>query len=154
MDSNEFRIGNLLMDESTGALLLVDALARDNVTTYVINRNLYPLPKGWRSVEVLLTNEWLMRFGFVYPNFSPEFDTNYNNDYDFETVNLNGFLLFKKDNFLIGFKNDRFFIVYENAGYDEQAHIYSFGISFKFVHHLQNLYFALTGEELIYNLIA
>ena len=68
-----------------------------------------------------LTEQWLLNFGF-------------------ETINI-GKIIYRKNGIEIYVKNDKF--------------IFQYGISLsqtsiiEFVHHLQNLYFELTGEELI-----
>jgi hypothetical protein len=73
-----------------------------------------------------LTEEWLVRFGF--------FINNYESD-NFGTT-------------VYQFKN---FAIYCNASVNKWLVCYIDGVELESVHQLQNLYFALTGEELKLN---
>jgi hypothetical protein len=70
---------------------------------------------------VQLTEEWLLKFGF----------------------SINGIVFWKKSLFLVYFKG--LFYIMPNINRRTQR-----GLVIKYVHQLQNLYFALTGEELTY----
>lgn len=64
MKTEELRIGNLLIDSLTGELLKVCDLSESHITTSVIDRSKFPLPKGWQANPMPLTEEWLLKFGF------------------------------------------------------------------------------------------
>lgn len=72
-----------------------------------------------------LTEEWLLRFGFV-----KEFNADENSD-----------------SFYLKDCDDSFYIDYDNSWYIG-ATSYGYLKGTHYVHQLQNLYFALTGEEL------
>ncbi|MBO9671946.1 MAG: hypothetical protein J7577_00765 [Sphingobacteriaceae bacterium] len=58
MKATELRIGNLLRDKLTGAILRVDELnSEGKIVTYVIDRSKYPLPKGWQLDYIPLTED-------------------------------------------------------------------------------------------------
>jgi len=120
MKVSELRIGNLLQDKVTKTELKVIRLTENDIVTYVIDRSKFPLQDGWGMEPILLTEEWLLKFGgesiivedypiyFIYP-FNIEY-------YENECIVLIG-------------------------GFSE--------IKVKYVHQLQNLYFALTEKELV-----
>jgi hypothetical protein len=112
MKANELRIGNFVSID--GVLKPIKVFIIDTTETSV-NTKYKPIP---------LTEEWLLKFGFVYNIDSyykrhTESETNF--DWDIETglyiIDDNGLVL------------------------KDISHI-------EYVHQLQNLYFALTGEEL------
>ena len=76
---------------------------------------------GNRYSYISLTEKWLLKFGFEVY----EFDNGQPNQYRFKS---------------------RLIVIRENEFYD-----YGSNVKIQNVHQLQNLYFALTGEELIYN---
>jgi hypothetical protein len=76
-----------------------------------ISNNLEPIP---------LTEEWLLKFGFVY------------HDDD-------GIITYSRDNIVI-FQRYRLDFYFELSNYKDAE--------LEYVHQLQNLYYALTGEEL------
>ena len=77
-----------------------------------------------------LTEEWLVKFGFEKKQ--NKFDNRWDNEYGFE----------------IEVQGDK----YAYCVWDESApHLTTFLGHCKYVHQLQNLYFALTGEELTLN---
>lgn len=122
MRVNELRIGNLLRDKVSKTELKVIELTEKDIITYVIDRSLFPLKNGWGIEPILLTEEWLLNFGFVPNGFSMvkgEFDVEIWLESEIGHT-------FKWNDFVIS-------------------------ISLKYVHQLQNLYFALTNEELIIN---
>ena len=128
MKSSELRIGNLAQDEMSGAIIRVSGITTENQSFYVIDRDKYPLPNGWKAVPIPLTEEWLVRFGFAIDTSKHgELATLKN---DFELWKSNGW---KEWNLQTG-------------GYDAESN--DFSVDLKYVHQLQNLYFALTGEEL------
>lgn len=65
IQAKELRIGNILKDKLTGALLRVDELTIEGkIVTYVIDRSKYPLPKGWQITPVEISEEILLKCGF------------------------------------------------------------------------------------------
>jgi hypothetical protein len=125
MESKELRIGNLLLDndkiicevkEIRENYILTNSL--DNFKTLVAQIGLYePIP---------LTEEWLLRFGFV------ECLDNYILDIS-QRISLVYFD-----------RNECQFSIIQDVNNEIAL---KFG-AVKYVHQLQNLYFALTGEEL------
>ena len=118
MKSTELRIGNLLRDKVSKTELEVIELNQFDIVTYVIDRSKFPLKDGWGIEPIPLTEEWLLKFGF------------------------NGI---KSPNkyIQVGLVNDDFVnnlmtVVYKQVALMKIQH----------VHQLQNLYFALIGEEL------
>lgn len=121
MKASDFRLGNLYHFEDVSGMVVerVDYIENDMVDVNPMNL-IHPIP---------LTEEWLLKFGFDKSTFGsiPMFFS----------------------------KNDSFSYIQEQAygcngnyGYclnDEKMWF----LEIKYVHQLQNLYFALTGEELI-----
>jgi len=120
MNTNELMIGNLCQDKISGALLKVTGTHENDISFYVIDRNLFPLQPGWQAEPIPLTEEWLLKFGF---------EKNDNNQFILMEGSVD--ILFNKD--LNGWTCDGI-----NFSINMTEH----------VHQLQNLYFALTGEEL------
>ena len=117
MKANELRIGNLVdWDEKT---------IRSKVKGIHPSGNYLHLDNGWvqlsRCEPILLTEEWLVRFGF-------------------EKLTKGGSIYKLKDFHVQDFSP---LGIYECNNH----------IEIKYVHQLQNLYFALTGEELKDNLV-
>ena len=122
MNTTEFRIGNLLQDAVSKTPLKVVCLTETGIETYVIDRSKFPLPNGWKAEPIPLTEEWMLKLGFE--------------KYDEKTYTDNtGFILNKNENgtFEISIENTFADMLYAQTPY---------------VHTFQNLYFALTGEEL------
>jgi hypothetical protein len=129
MKATELRIGNLTQD-SKGNLLKVIGLTDDNISYYVVDRSKFPLEVGWQAKPIPLTEEWLVKFGFKITK-DPEHNF-YEKPFDIYHVQLKR---------LIG--RDVFYLELNKPN----------GASYlikqiNHVHQLQNLYFALTGEEL------
>lgn len=123
MKANELRLGNYLQDSITKTTLEVIQLNNTGIYTYVIDRSKYPLKEGWKLEPIPLTEEWLLKFGLQKRYGSSLFGFTANG-YTIE-IDLN-----KKE---------------VHFNFDEYT---GFAVNFNYVHHLQNLYFALTGEEL------
>lgn len=121
--ANELRIGNYILDDE-GIIIRVNQIAEpDNkqLTECIngFNQNMLAACNG-----IPLTEEWLVKFGFTYwdgRNY-------YYND-------LLGFYFYKKGKRRLSMTN----LVFD-------AHVNK---RLDYVHQLQNLYFALTGGELI-----
>ena len=120
MKANELRIGNLLRDKVSKTELEVIELSENNIITKVIDRSKFPLKDGWGIEYIPLTEEWLLKFGFDKKGNKGKLN-----------VILSG-------NF--GYKNGK---TYFNSWVILESQP-------KYVNQLQNLYFALTGEELTF----
>lgn len=131
MKANELRIGNLLLDELTKELLKVIEISETGFSTKVINRDKFPLPDGWKAKPIQLTEEWLLKFGFFEHKSGKEsmsFTSSLYASPCFEAIRLeDGTFYFLSFNLM--------------SATIEQPDL-------KYVHQLQNLYYALTGQEL------
>lgn len=125
--ANELRIGNLCWDIHSKELLEVTALSNEGPVGFaVVNRDKYPLPDGWQAAYIPLTPEWLERMGFE--KSGPQTWV--------ERLDEYSLLVIFDDN------------TYELLDIVEHMSVRSYDNRIEFVHRLQNLYFALTGEEL------
>lgn len=118
--SNEIRIGNLLHDGS-GRLCRVEEISKNSFKAPAIVGGLTTVDPTHSYIEI--TKEWLLKFGF-YEVAAWMF---VNGDYRAE------FML-----------QDRVVTIRVKTGNNTSTAI----ADIIFVHQLQNLYFALTGEEL------
>lgn len=126
--ANELRIGNFVFDDYSG-VMEVASISDD----YVSLRKNKRLPMGRydnNNIEPIpLTEEWLVRFGF---------------NCKYKSVHNHWSL----GSFGIEQASD----VDDDGGSIPQLEEFTYGFTYypeiKYVHQLQNLYFALTGEEL------
>jgi hypothetical protein len=125
MKPSELRIGNLLRDELTKTELRVTGLKVDGVLTHVIDRSKFPLPDGWSIEPIPVTEDMLIRFGFEINRRTKEGNPIW------RCLSEDGFFEVEQ----IG---DGFFL-------DDNQ---SYGTQIDWVHQLQNLFFALTRDEL------
>jgi len=128
MKASELRIGNLCQDKMSGAQLKVTGLKENDISFYVIDRDLFPLQPGWQAEPIKLTEEWLLKFGF----------TRHHADYANDVIYIKNV----PDN------TEFEWGVYPN-GVGSGIQIKNRNL-LKHVHQLQNLYFALTEEELTF----
>lgn len=120
MIANEFRLGNRVLVPDTGQEAEITAINKH--VGVVVNSSM-----AWINIEsvkpIPLTEEWLIKFGFESEQ----------NDYDKQ---INCFVF-----------NQITLYDHQNGSYSlyryNDAHVY-----LPHVHQLQNLYFALTSEEL------
>lgn len=118
MKANELRIGNCIL--KNGSNYIIDTLFFVDVYDgTVMDFELQPIP---------LTEEWLLKFGFEKDE---EYDEAGLVDYRYE-LNIN------TASFTSNWNTEESYYVNYNQG----------GVDIFYVHQLQNLYFALTGEEL------
>jgi hypothetical protein len=122
MKVEQLRIGNLLRDKISKTDLKVIGLTEENVVTYVIDRSQYPLTDGWGIEPIPLTEEWLVKFGFKQDE---ELGYRWYIEWCGCVV-----LTYDLDDYTI-----------------KVSDTWEFGKR-EFVHQLQNLYHALTNEEL------
>lgn len=122
MKATELRIGNIvLLDDEEITLTGI----KGNTVFWKDGFDMTGLT-GAEIKPIPLTEEWLLKFGF-----KPIDERGYSK----EIVN-------KKDNYEYNFVLSKV-----DDGYDNDVCLYTI----KYVHQLQNLYFALTGKELIIN---
>jgi hypothetical protein len=123
MKSQELRIGNFVQ-----AKLLIPVLGNTKYLTVssVEIRDCEHYKENWSYEPIPLTEEWLVRLGFVYEDLGD--DTPYE--------------WYVKDGMQIWNFNNQHWIcdMLDQNRFNQD--------DFKHVHQLQNLYFALTGEEL------
>lgn len=136
MNATEFRLGNLTQDQQ-GTLLRVDELCyssdRESLTVvyYVLDRSKLPLSDGWEAEPIQLTTHLLKRFGFEKTG---------------EYVNT-GREIYRIDGLYFDVLCDPSKTLLYLADPDTGRVV----TNFHYAHRLQNLYFALTGEELTTN---
>ena len=120
MKASELRIGNWIKHDMFDKPMQVIGINIDDDRPKVGLKNKLILCGGeWKPIP--LTEEWLLKFGFKYY-------VNFNNEY------------LKKGNI--------FFFGKKNALCQIGEYNHDCIINITYVHQLQNLYFALTGEEL------
>lgn len=127
MKAQELRIGNWLYDVEDGEYQVEQICTHryDSTLIGVVWRK----RSCWTAVEetqpIPLTPEWLERFGF-------EYEEGFADDYTKEPISL------YNNPFLEGWTVETIFseLIKKNM------------LNIKYVHQLQNLYFALTGQEL------
>jgi len=119
MKAQELRIGNFIQD-SKGKVQKIYPSLLISIIEGTINF----------GKPILLTCEWLEKFGFKkIHSMYPVFDGSYSFEIE-DVINLSQ----RKDGF-------QFFI-------EDEIYGCSVNVKLQHVHQLQNLYFALTGEEL------
>ena len=126
MNANELRIGNYIErhNKVTGVKDVVQVgggtplLAFEWMTTLKFN----PIP---------LTEEWLLKFGFEFRNNNKQYGW---------------FLKVSKNRVLAWCHSKEIGLEFDTEDYDYNNTLFDFHC--QYVHQLQNLYFALTGEEL------
>ena len=140
MKANELRIGNYVEKGIPQRVLSIsvnkDSLNGGDFDVYeFVNTEIYPNELLYASEfnPIPLTEEWLLKFGFEKHNESNDYPTCNNNDICY--VNPYSYL---EGTYYVSLGNDPMFAM---MCYGGLKYIY-------YVHSLQNLYFALTGEEL------
>ena len=125
MKAQELRIGNWIEHNQNKK----DMYTTVQPSTFSVNieQHFKPIP---------LTEEWLVRFGFEIDQTSEEAYLKINTDFN------NG-STFSLDCFIADYS----FMINERSD-DGDSHTSFIPKKLKYVHQLQNLYFALTGDEL------
>lgn len=118
--ANELMLCNLVQDEVSGELMIVDEIG-ENIGATLINRDKYPLADGWQMSPIALTSKWLDHLGFKERSIRID-------KYSGVRIQENG--------------------RYEFMDYTDGQIVSSWDNRIEYVHQLQNLYFALCGEEL------
>lgn len=121
MKATELRIGNLFQDKYTKDVFKVLELTTNSIVFD------YFTVKKWKAEPIPLTEEWLLKFGFKKAPLVDKY--------------LKGYFTYDSK-----LKYFTYFTDIEDGGYEN---IIIQKEKLKYVHQLQNLYFALTGEELI-----
>ena len=119
--ANELRIGNLFIEENSNKI--IEVIGLDKKTVVFSWKFLYQ----WQAKPIPLTEEWLLKFGFE----------NVHTDWFYKDIAKTNSYQFC---FNICLSNGKITL---DSGFDENSII-----KLKYVHQLQNLYFALTGAEL------
>jgi hypothetical protein len=139
MEANELRIGNFIEKKEitySGLKTLTHAIEIKDLAHY-------------ESFEpILITEEWLLKFGFVKEN---KRETEHHSNFYSMCV-----YDYKYSFAYADFRNDwGFYHSYTDALNDSDNNKFDFiSCGIKYVHQLQNLYFALTGKELEINMTA
>jgi hypothetical protein len=129
MKAQDLRIKNLAQDKLTGELLICCVISDSAVSFSVLDRSKYPLPDGWEAEPIPLTEEWLVKFGF---------DHNPTNPIYMKLPIYRGFSWIS-----VSLKDNLGEIAFDRYCAAQPP--------LKHVHQLQNLFFALTGQELTLN---
>ena len=133
-EQRELRIGNLIEYKLNSGSHFVE------VNTYlltVIDVGKKPFIDRYKPIP--LTEEWLLKFGFEEIVFDSE-ETGYGVEYEISISH--GSKMVVCDDMSFGIENNELDTHWLSLDFDK----------FSGVHQLQNLYFALTGEELEINL--
>jgi hypothetical protein len=118
MEAKDLRIGNLVMYSNNSTIFTVSGLHEFGMDCFDDIEETYIEYDQFEGIS--LTEEWLLKFGF---EFKPTGDEVYEQ-------------IWKMENFEIWEHSEGFCHDFHNGG------------DLKYVHQFQNLYFALTGEEL------
>ena len=123
---NDFRIGNLVLDED-GELCIIEQLSSDKMECFqqvsnIENKSCISTKYPSNIYAIQLTEEWLLNLGF-------------SKHLKFKNTYCKGVFSVKfTDSGLIYFKYNDFVVA-----------------ELLFVHQLQNLFFSLTGEEMVFS---
>jgi len=130
MEANELRYGNLLHTNrmELNEVICINTLSRHPETNEILlATNYFPHLLLSQCEPIPLTEEWLLKFGFSKK----------------DVAGCDPYYFYNNEFFEIGWRVDEHLDVsFSGNNYsNEFPHI-------KYVHQLQNLFFALTGEEL------
>jgi hypothetical protein len=140
MKAQELRIGNFYSQYG-------DVIE----TNWVTIKNLSNAPDGqlWCK-PITLTEEWLVNFGFNFSKYHYGEDDGYGDVFEY-SLDISNFKLVytKRKPFKSDLSNkDTIDFILEADGVYEYCGEFNLLDKIKYIHQLQNLYFALTGEEL------
>ena len=124
LKTTDLRIGNYLYSLETSKNQIVTGIVNDSIFIHALTFDTQSI-KNFKPIQ--LTEEWLDRLGFY-----SKYKSNH------KMWNIFGFDLHQ-----ISDEDED-----GNKIPQEQIFYYAFSYEIKYVHQLQNLYFALTGEEL------
>lgn len=135
MKAEELRIGNLVWTDYSGEML-VSAIMDDKKNQYLCLRKNENFPDGRYIIGdvsgIPLTEEWLVRMGFN------------NTAIKWMDKSVSNPVFIKKDKYYLEFVDGEYYFNLFFGMSNNPVHL----TAIKYVHQLQNLYFALTGEEL------
>lgn len=142
MKASELRIGNFL---DRNGLMEVRVIAESEIKVHDHFNNLFHLK--WFEVDffkpIPITEEWLLKFGFEKTLINNGVIRQYFHDCTPPKYRNNYGLFFR-----FGEMRDEIYKMYWYASDPVNSNMHSFPC--KYVHQLQNLYFALTGQELTF----
>ena len=145
MKSNELRIGNYVFsaeDNKNGEVFQIDSrgivFVNKNGNRWQDLKNIQPIP---------LTEELLLKCGFEKVKNKDKEDLR---EYIGHTAQKAKYAIFDTDIFIT--KVDKRGLLWRGIGCDFMVLFYHKSIPIKYLHQLQNIYFALTGQELEINL--
>lgn len=122
-NKQEFRLGNMVMDEVSGEWMEIFEIG-ENITAYVINRDKYPFTHKWQMAPIPLTPEIVEKLGFKKSG----------------------------DQYYGPKQKDGSSLRIWTSSYQPEKFYFSLNmfnrINITSLHQFQNLYFAITGEEL------
>jgi hypothetical protein len=124
MEANDYRLNNFIQDLSNN-VLIINGLHENAIYSIYpegVAENMDTNPKNIKPIP--LTEEWLFKFGF-----------------QIDELERDEYYIYEADHLVCLYKGI-------NGGYQRTINDYDDGIELNNVHQLQNLYFALTGEEL------
>ena len=127
--TNELRIGNLVQDEH-GFQMEVVALFKDDTVYLDFEGNEGDVweedVKDLKGIP--LTEEWLIEFGFIKSGYIPVWMSKRLIHDEIDKIDI-----------LVNEKKQMYFV---------PSVFVKWSVELKYVHHLQNIYFSLTGQEL------
>ena len=129
MEASELRIGNYVECEERCGDTVYPLTSIYNDNTICFDQAYHKSTELYKAKPISLTEEWLLKFGFR------------------KDVDLGE----KTNYYYLNNRDDSFYVDFDLGGYDEWhigASNYGYIRGIEYVHQLQNLYFALTGEEL------
>jgi hypothetical protein len=134
MKANELRLGNIVKGLTTDNATITSISIEDVSGIYQSSEGvvLSTWAGGKNIIPIELTHELLIKFGFVDDALPERYA-------DMGPINC-----VKLGRLSLSFQDGKFYPVRK---YDNIQHV-AYGVGLQYVHHLQNLYFALTGEEL------
>ena len=135
MDANELMFGNYVYNGVGNVLKIYSVISEGNTGGYKLS-TLKP---------ILISEEWLLKFGFNKENCFPS--KHHGNYFSISIVD------YKYSFAYSSFREDYgFYHSYTDAIDEKDNNKYDFiSCGIKHVHQLQNLYFALTGKQLTIN---
>ena len=135
---NDFRIGNLVLDED-GEFCKIEQLSSENMECFqqvsnIENKSCISTKYPSNIYAIELTEEWLLKAGFKYKKYHP--------------TTIGSADVFGSGLYVSQMINNGFSLVFQT---DKKSFYFEFSDRYiKYVHELQNIYFALTGVELVF----
>jgi len=155
LEPNELRLGNYLNTEQgifeveTISKYGIDLIQHKDdgsyVTTYMHFNQVLNSPQSFEPIP--LTEKWLLDFGFT--NYQKSKNREYLNEYGYKFHKI--YLAPDDSTYLHNDRNQGWRGAISTAMYDESTGLTAFTVEIKYVHQLQNFYYALTHQELTIN---